>query len=245
MSFRIFLLADAELRASALLASAILASLLAAPIANASTPNTAEKKAATPNTAIPATSMAADGQLFCAELSISRRQQRADGVELTERYRERLYRTDNVIAFERVRPQVAEPSEPAAKSAHSHPDGMVRRYERLADGSIAYSLFDDRTQQEIRLLPSEFADFGFDGDFRALHTLADAATLTKLGAGDQHLREPDRELRWSGREQIVRYQHQRWASGEQTITVTPIAHCADPRMQRQQFARIDYADTLD
>ena len=195
--------------------------------------------------------------VFCADIQISQRQLRPDGVEVTERYHERLYRTDRVIAFERVLPTAArpKPDHHGAQIAgehkqphqhnHHHPDGLVRRYEQLPNGQLIYSLFDDNGRREIQLQPGEFADFGFDGNFAALHALADPALLAKLGKQDQQLKQDDREVRWSGRDQIVRAMQQRWPGGDYQMTVTPATGCQDPRHSRSGYATIDYADTLD
>ncbi len=190
---------------------------------------------------------------FCAEVEISQRQLRADGVETSERYRERLYRTDTVIAFERIVPMTASQTSGAAAHEpdhghahdHAHVEQLIRRYEKRPDGQISYSLFDDRGRREIQLQESEFQAFGFDGNFAALHALVDPALLPTLGKNDQTLRQPDRELHWSGRDQILRSLQKRWLGGDYSMTVTPTQGCTDPQQSRRNYAAIDYADTLD
>ncbi len=182
---------------------------------------------------------------FCANIEISQRQWRADGVEVTERYQERLYRTNSVIAFERVLPKATHNHVATDAHEHGHVDQQVRRYEQLPNGVIVYSLFDDRNQREIQLQPSEFAEFGFDGNFAALQALVDPALLPILGRKDHTLRQEDRELQWSGRDQIVRSLQRRWPTGDYRMTVTPTKHCSDPRQARPGYTVIDYADTLD
>lgn len=191
---------------------------------------------------------------FCADVQISQRQLRADGVEVTERYQERLYRTDTVVAFERVLPKKpthghstnnTDEHQHAQHDNHGHVDQQVRRYEKRPNGELVYSLFDDRSKREIQLQPNEFAEFGFDGNFAALHALVDPALRPTLGRTDQTLRQDDRELVWSGRDQIVRSLQRRWPGGDYQLTVTPATSCADPRQSRPGYAIIDYADTLD